>query len=128
PISTRRGIEPQPSRREHPEKMCARKQKHVALHRTRSSDHAIGAGRHVGRRFASGTSVEEQLPIGTLSMDLGTRASFVLAIVPFDEIRVDFGVCSKTGETGAADCPLQRAGENTSERHCLESLTKVARI
>jgi len=43
------------------------------------------------RRFASGAAVAEQVPSRALRADFGTPATFIFAIVPLDEVRLDLG-------------------------------------
>src|SRR6516162_3604440 len=46
---------------------------------------------HLVGRFTSRTTVAEQLPGGTLGMNLGCAKTLILAVVPFEQVAIDVG-------------------------------------
>ena len=71
--------------------MTAREEQHVALDRAHAAHHVIGAGAHLIRRFPTGAAVAENLPVGAFGVDFGAGATFVVAVVTFDQIAIDLG-------------------------------------
>src|SRR5262249_44918884 len=80
--------------------------------RAQAVHYAIGARGGLGWRFPSRSAVAEQFPAGALRPDLGSAASLIFTIVPFDQILVDFSHGSKTSQLTGAPGTLQRAGKH----------------
>src|SRR5271165_811201 len=88
----------EPASGEDAQEMPVRKNQHVAFDRAHPAHDAIGASADLFRRFSSGAAVAELLPVRALRTNLGRTAALVLAVVPFDKVRVDFGGGPKAGQ------------------------------
>jgi hypothetical protein len=78
--------------------MSARKQQHIAMDSAQAAHNAIRPGGYLLRRFTSRATVAEKLPFWTLCADLGPAAAFVFAIVPLDQVTIDFGNGAESGQ------------------------------
>src|SRR6185436_9896547 len=88
----------------------------------------VRAGSHVVGRLATRTPVAEQPPSGPLAEDLGGAASFVGAVVPFDEVAIDLRHATKARKLAGPGCALQRAREYLRERQSAQALAEAPRI
>src|SRR6516165_8848431 len=79
-----RGLEPEPSRSQHAHEVSTRKNQHISLHRAHTAYHALRARVDLDRRFTSRTAVPKQLPVWPFLANLGSGATFILTVVPFD--------------------------------------------
>ena len=61
-------------------------------------------------------------------MDVNSTATLVLAIVPFDQIPVDFSDSSKAGQLTGAPGTLQRAGKHLGKTQSMQPFLEPARI
>src|SRR5262249_9172191 len=80
------GLPPEPPRREHSQEVSAREQQRVALDAAYPPDDTVGPGADLIGRLPSRNAIAEQLPVGTLGMDVGGGAALVRAVVPLHEI------------------------------------------
>src|SRR5207237_10742068 len=101
-----RRAKPKPAGGEHPEKGRAREEQRVALDAPHPPYGAIGPRPDLVRRLPSRAAVAEQLPVRTLAVDVGAGATFIRAVVPFDEIRLEFRPGAETGQLTRQDGPL----------------------
>src|SRR5437867_8467606 len=90
-ISPGRGLEPEPAGAQHPQEMPAREEQDVSPRFPHAAHHAVGPGADLVWRLAARAAVAEELPVGTLGVNLGAGASLILPVVPFDQILVDLG-------------------------------------
>jgi hypothetical protein len=114
-IFARPGFQPKPTGGQDPEKVSARKNQNIPLDRAHALDHTIGSCTNLARRFPSWTAIAEDLPAGALAVDLRRPETLVLAIVPFHQIVVDFGLGAKAGQFAGPGRALQRTSEHASE-------------
>ena len=70
----------------------------------------------------------KQLPIGTFFVDVSSKATLILAIVPFEQVPVDFSYSSEAGQLAGPGGTLQRAGKHLGESHSAQPFLKPARI
>src|SRR5207245_6639331 len=101
--------ETKPARREHSETVPAGEERGVAFDGARPAHRPVGPRPDLVGRLPSRAAVAEQLPVRTLAVDVGAGATFIRAVVPFDEIRLDFRHGAETGQLTRADRPLQWA-------------------
>ena len=99
--ATRR-VEAEPASGEHPQEMSARKKQHVAFDRTHPAHDAVGSRADLARRLSSGAAVTEQFPVWSLGMDLSRAAALIVAVIPFDQVGVDFSRSPKAGQLAGA--------------------------
>ena len=90
--------------------MC--KQQYVAIERTRASDNPIDPRAHLLGCLTTGTSVTEYQPARCDPVDLLGRLSFVFAVIPLRQVRVDDHVLAEACQFAG----LLRALHWTAER------------
>src|SRR4051795_2076408 len=100
--------------------MAARENQHISLDKANAAGHTIGSQDHVFRRLASGTAVAKQLPVRTLLMNIHCTAALVVAVVPLDQILVDFSHIAETCQFTGMACAPQGAGQDHRESHPLQ--------
>src|SRR2546428_8070043 len=84
-------FEPKPAGSEHPENVPARKEQDVPPDLAHPTYHPVSPRSDLFGRLATRTAVAEQLPARALGVDFGAGATLVRAVVPFEEVRLDFG-------------------------------------
>src|SRR5262250_1299360 len=117
-------LEPEPARREHPKKVSAREEQGVPLDRPDPQYHAVGPSADLRGRLPFRAAVAEQLPVGTLRVNLGAGPAFVRAVVPLPEVGLDLRRGTEARQLARSDRPLQRAREDRGELHALEPLSQ----
>ena len=110
-----RRFEAEPAGGEHPKKMAARKKQHVALDRVHPAHDTISTRAHLTRRFPSRATVPEQLPVWALHVDFRRAAALIIAVVPFEQIAINFGYRPETRQFATSYSSLQWAGKYLSE-------------
>jgi hypothetical protein len=60
----------------------------------------------------SRTTVSKELPIRSLQTDVGRAEPLVVAVVPFDQVWIDFGYVAEPGEFTGPARSLQGAGKH----------------
>jgi len=106
--------------------MAAGENEHISIRGPQPDQHAIGTGANLRGRFAAGTAVAKQLPVGSFPLNFHRPAAFVFAVVPFHEIRVGFRALAETSEVAASRGALQRACEHFGEGPAEESAAQLA--
>src|SRR5215510_3173692 len=94
----------------------------------RAFDRAVCPRPDLVRRFPSGASITKQLPLGALLVDISGEAALILAVVPFEQVPVDFSHSSKASQLAGSGSALQRAGKHLGESHSAQPFLKPARI
>ena len=92
--------------------MPAGKKQHVSVYGMHPADNLISPRAHLVGRFTSGAAVAEQLPIRAYRMDLGRAATFILAVVPFEQIAIDVGCGAEAGQLTGPARTLQGTGKH----------------
>ena len=90
-------LESEPAGSEHSQEMSAGKNQHIAFDGAHATDNTIGSGANLLRRFSVGTTVTEQLPVGSYRMNFRGSNAFIIAVVPLDQIGIDFGCSAEPG-------------------------------
>src|SRR4029079_10119916 len=104
--------------------MAARKEQRMACRRADAADDPIRTFADFMRRFASRAAVAEEFPIGTFCTNLSRTASFVLTIVPFDQVFINVSDWFEAGQFTGPGRTLQRTGQHLGKCQSLESFTK----
>ena len=111
-------FEPKPTSGQDPEKVSARKNQNIPLYRAHARNHAISPCANLAGRFTSGATITEDLPAGTLGVDLRGPEALIFAIVPFHKIVVDLRLVAEArqlagsgGALGAAHIGIFQAFE-----------------
>jgi hypothetical protein len=92
--------------------MAMSKERDIPIDPPSSCDHPIGSLADLLRRFAPRTSIPEKQPAGHSLLDLLRRQSFILAIVPFEQIGIDRCIVDKPCQLEGFPCPSQRTDEH----------------
>jgi len=79
-----------------------------------SAQHAVGPGGYLVRRLASRTAIAKNLPVGAHTVNLRRRQTFILTIVPFEQVGIDFSFGAKTRQVTGSVCALQRTCKYSS--------------
>src|SRR6516165_10630316 len=108
--------------------MPARKNQHVTFDRTHAAHNAVGPRADLARRLSSGAAVTEELPVRALHMDLSRAAALILAVVPLDQVGIDFGRGPKACQFAGPHRALQWAGEDPGNSQSAQPLTEGAGI
>src|SRR5437773_9941498 len=82
-VPARPGLEPEPARGEHPEKVSAREEQRVPLDGPHPAYHAVGTRSDLVGRLSCRRTVAKELPVWPLGVDVDAGATFIRAIVPF---------------------------------------------
>jgi hypothetical protein len=94
---------------------------YIARDRSYPAYDSVCAGTDFFRSFAAGAAVTEKVPVGALRSNLCSAPPFVLAIVPFDKVRIHFGHRAKTRELTRPPGALQRTGVHLCQSDPLET-------
>src|SRR5271166_2861005 len=108
--------QPNPPCREHAQHMAVREQRDVTVSRARPGDHPVYPRTHFVRRLAARASIPEDQPARCDLVDLLGRYSFVLAVVPLDQVGVDDSLVAETRQLTGLPRPLHGAAKNERER------------
>src|SRR5579871_723323 len=92
-----------------------REDRYIACNLMDTGNHPIDARRHIFGGLSPGRSVAEYHPARVSSLDLGRRQSFVLTIIPFDEVRLDLGGTVEAREMAGLAGTRKRADEHRRE-------------
>src|SRR4029077_1824561 len=90
-------LQTEPAGGEHSQEMSARKNQYIAFHRAHATGNPIRSGANLFRRFSVRATVAEQLPVRSDRMNLRGSNAFVIAVVPLDQIGIDFGCGAEPG-------------------------------
>src|SRR6476659_8337068 len=104
-----------PSRCQHPQEVSARKEQDVSLHFPDATHHTVRPRGDLLRRFASWAAVAEQLPVWTFRVNLRRPETFIFAIVPFDQVVIDFGCLPEASQFAGARSTVQGTRKDLRE-------------
>src|SRR5258708_35549488 len=65
------------------------------------------------------------MPSRTLRVNVRRAEALIFAVVPFDEVPIDFGPGTKAGQLAGAGGALQRAGKDPREFQSLEPFSQA---
>jgi hypothetical protein len=82
----------------------------------RPGDHPVHTGTHLFRRLTARASIPEGQRVRRNLVDLVRRQSFVLAVVPLDQVGVDHCLIAEAGQLAGLSCSLHRAAQNEPKR------------
>src|SRR3974377_1771435 len=94
--------------------MPTRKDQHISLNRVHTAQYLVGPRGDLVWRLSPWTAVAKQLPVRPLLADFATPATLILAVVPFDQLAIDFGHSSEAGQFAGPGRAPQRAGKHLS--------------
>jgi hypothetical protein len=105
-----------PSRRQRCAKLTMREKRDIPGQHAQTVEEPVGAIGDVRRRLAMGTAIEPHIPTGTAALNVGSALAFVIAVVPFHQIRLSLRQRRDARQfTRLARAP-QWTGQNQGER------------
>src|SRR5262245_13593467 len=108
--------------------MPAGKKQHVPLHCVQAVHDTVSPCRSLGRRFPSWAAIAEQFPAGTLRPDLGGAPPLILAVVPLDQIRINFSHSPEAGQLAGPGRALQGTGIYPGELQAAQSFPELTGV
>ena len=121
-------LEPEPTSGEYSQEMPAGEKQHVTFDTARAFHRAVRPRANLFWRFPSRAAIPKQLPIRALPVNVSGKATLILAIVPFEQVPIDFIHSSEAGQFAGPGGTLQRAGKHLGESHSTQPFLKPARI
>src|SRR5215472_3568201 len=91
------------------------KEQHGAVNRSYPAHDAVGSSPDFLQRFPSGKTVDEWLPAWLLHLNVRAAETFVLAVVPLDQVGIDLRFCPEAGQFTRPPRTLKRAGQHAGE-------------
>jgi len=95
--------------------MSVREQKHVAGSPESTVDHSLSSDGNLRAAFASRHAVAPQGPARVFNLNLGRSPSFVLTVIPLEQICVEYCTIAEAGEEAGFSCSVERAGQYECE-------------
>src|SRR6516164_3218002 len=120
-------FEPKPTSGQDAEKVSARKNQNIPLHRAHAFNHPISPCANLAGRFSSRATIAEDLPAGALGVDLRGPETLVFAIVPLHKVVVDPRLVAEAGQFAGPARALQRTCEYAGELTCSQLFPELAR-
>jgi hypothetical protein len=96
--------------------MPARKYEYISLSCSSAIYDAVRPSTDVLNCLASWAAIAKKLPTGALNLNIRSAPALVVAVVPFDEIGIDFHGISKASQFARPHRSLQRTGEYRGKR------------
>ena len=116
-----------PPRAQHPPEMPVGKQRDVSDHCPDPRQHPIGPGGDLGRRLALRAAIAKQIPVRPGRENVRPASRLIVAIVPFRQVRADFGSRAESGECARPSCPLPGTREHMGQRELLQPWAQFPR-
>ncbi len=115
-----------PAGRDHSYDVAARECQHVAIDTVYSGDEAFSAHCHVFGRFTARAAITIEFPAGLLFQDVAGQLSLEAAVVPLDQVMIDFRADSEAGQLTSFRGTPQGTGEHAGKGEPSQSLTQLA--
>ena len=119
------GVLAEPAGGEDPQKVAAGKDQHIALDTAQTVDHSIRSITDLSQRLAAGAAITKKLPSGSGLLNLGCPQTFVISVVPFDQVRIHFRDCFEARKFAGQVCSFQSASQYLSECSPCQNRTQV---
>jgi len=123
-----RRVESQPPRGQHSQEMPAGKEEYGAVDGARPVQDVVRSRSDVIHRLSPRRSVTEDIPAGTSRQDVFGGQAFIVAVIPFDQVAIDFRPLSETGQFACVASALQGAGKDAREFQSFEPFSQAARV
>src|SRR4029077_13471474 len=104
--------------------MAARQHDRLVISCAKAANDAIGAGADLRWLLTVRAPVAEQEPAGSVRKDFAGRATLVVAVVPFEQVGINFGGVAEPSECAGASRTLKGAGENPIKLQSLKALAE----
>ena len=115
-----------PARSEDAPKLTVRKERDLSVQVPKTGDESIGPVGNSPGCFTPGATVSENIPIGPDLADVHGAPTFVITVVPFSEVRLDFGAPTQGNQCTGPLSPSARATEHMGEFGVAQSLPKLS--
>jgi hypothetical protein len=117
-----------PSRGEDASKLTVRKKGDFSVQLSKVRYESVGAVGNLSGRFTTGATVAEDIPVGSDLANVHRASSFIITVVPFGEVRLDFSALNQSSQCTSPLCPPTRAAEHMDEFGAAQSFSKVSRF
>jgi len=118
--------ESNPSRGDDAPKLTVRKEGDFSIKLSKVRYEPVGTIGDLSRRFTPRATIAEDIPVGAALADVHRAPTFVITIVPFGEVRLDFRILTQSNQSTSPLCPTTRAAEHMDEFCATQSLSKLS--
>src|SRR5271157_2234749 len=105
--------------------MPAREKQYVSLDASNPVNDLVGSCTYFPWRFPPGTAITEQLPIRSAGMDFRTAETFILAVVPLQQVRVYLRDGAKPCQFTSLPRALQGTAKHFVERQTFQTFAEL---
>lgn len=102
----------QPAGCQDAQQVAVSEEKRIPIGGKSTLDHCTGAGANLLHGLAVRNAVAKDVPIGAGLANLRAGAPFIIAVIPFDEVRFGLRLSAKAGQFAGAPRALKRAGQH----------------
>jgi len=95
--------------------MAVRKERDVSIQREKVCDEPISTVGNLCGHFTARTTVPKHIPVRSPFVNVHGALSFVIAVVPFRQVRFNLGRRPQPGQLTRSSRALRRAGQHTSK-------------
>ena len=88
----------------------------------------VGAVGNLSGRFPAGAPITEDIPVGMILTNVHRARSFVIAVIPFREVRFDCYTPVQSSQRASPPCPPTRAAEHLREGGAPQSFSELSRF
>ncbi len=115
-----------PSRGQDAPELAVREKRDVSVQCVKMCDEPISTIGNLCGHFTARTSVPKHIPVRSHFANVHGALSFVIAVVPFRQVRFNLGRRPQPGELTRSSRALPRAGQHTSKLDPPEAWSKFA--
>jgi hypothetical protein len=117
-----------PSRSEDAPKLAMREERDLSVQLSKMGYEPVGAVGNLSGSFTPGTTVAEDIPVRSALANVRRARAFVITIVPFGEVWLDFHILTQSNQSTSPLCPTTRATERIGESGTTQSPSKLSRF
>jgi hypothetical protein len=117
-----------PSHGQDAPELAVREERDVSVYGAKMCDEPIGTVGNLRGHFTMRTAVPKDIPAQSLLANVDGALSFVIAIVPLCQVRLDLGRRPQPGQFTRASRALPRAGQHTGKLDVPKAFSKRARL
>ena len=107
--------------------MTVRKEGDISVQRPESGQETVGAFGNLPGSFPARTPIAKEIPVRAPFANIHGTQSFVVAVIPLREVRVDLGDSAESGQLTSPPRSLSRAGQHLSKLDVPEARSKLLR-
>jgi hypothetical protein len=117
-----------PSSGENAPKLAVREERDFSVQLSKMRYQPVGTLGNLSGRFTSGATIAKDIPIRSALANVYRAPPFVIAIVPFGQVRFDFSALTQSNQRTRPLCPPTWAAEHMDEFCATQSFSKLARF